>query len=233
MASPTQSFPVVSGGKTVLLFGPQAYTLSAIDLKRLASLASATCEWEWVVDVLSRLSDCWAAFTKEHPEFSNNAVEGIPQHQHLADVTAWLEAGSIPDGVETRHLSNLIITPLVVLGQLLEYMAYLDTANGDSSVNKPTALGFCTGQLSAIAAALGKDRRALRRHGAAAVRLALLVGGVVDAQESISFQGKSTALATAWTSPEDSEKLLKILQVYPEVCAQPYLQCLALERLSV
>jgi len=55
------------------------------------------------------------------------------------------------------------------------------------------------------------------KYGSVAIRLAALIGGVVDAQETISEHGESKSYATAWTSAEQAAVMRRILEKYPEV----------------
>lgn len=55
------------------------------------------------------------------------------------------------------------------------------------------------------------------RYGSVAIRLAVLIGGVVDAQEASGEHGESKSFATAWTSAEQAVVMRRILEKYPEV----------------
>lgn len=203
-------------GNTVLLFGPQPL---AFDLASFLHFRSTTWEkpgWHWVSDVVSELPECWGAFTEVFPQF--NSVDGIRQLQTLQE---WFKTG-IVTGDLTR-LPNMILSTLAVITNLVEYQRYREivSLNLDQKQNCTATVGFCTGLLSAFAVSVSEDSEQLRRYSATAVRLAALIGGVVDAQGLSDRNGPAVALATSWNTMEAGEELKRILKRYPEVRKHP------------
>jgi hypothetical protein len=84
--------------------------------------------------------------------------------------------------------------------------------NGET--NKVQTVGFCTGLSSAFAVASAKNQDEFEKYGAVAVRLAMLVGALVDAQEAWNMElgyGPSKSYATAWHNPKQGQELRRIL----------------------
>lgn len=73
------------------------------------------------------------------------------------------------------------------------------------------------GFLSALDVSIRKDRQQIETYGATATRLAMLMGGVVDAQDELDNQGPSKSFTTAWTSSEAAKQTSQILKRFPEV----------------
>lgn len=206
-------------GTTLLLFGSQALSFNIASFDELwATLQRVPVEQRWITEAVASFPDCWADFVGAFPKYD---VLGAQGQDLLQDMHSWFQTGSMKGAVvipgpgslkSNLKLPNIVLSPLVVITHLLEYLTYSDTVD----LNKESilgTLGFCTGVLSAFAVALSKDRGAVRNHGATALRLAMLIGGVVDAQEVLDPSGPATALATAWgsssvTGEEDLQRIL-------------------------
>lgn len=198
--------PLSSQDGTVLLFGPQALAYTPSMFNDLRGAVWEKAEWGWLLDTISSLPDCWDAFATQFPQFKIKTVDGKKQLQELHD--------SFKTGVMTAAgapLPNIVLSPLVVIGHLVDYIRYRQ--NNRHQVNG--ALGFCTGLLSAFTVALSKDKADIQKYGANAIRLAVLIGGIVDGQDSAHPDGPSIALATAWNSTTEGE-LQRILKNHPE-----------------
>jgi hypothetical protein len=119
-------------------------------------------------------------------------------------------------------LTNTLLIPLVVIAQLAQYVEFLrqtdaKDGNGSISVHNAETLGLCTGLLSAFAASSAHNINDLRRYGAAAVRLGLLVGLVVDGQDMASAKGQSRSLTAVWGSIEEYQEMMRIVNESPNV----------------
>lgn len=64
---------------------------------------------------------------------------------------------------------------------------------------------------------VSKESKDIERYGATAIRLAMIIGGIVDVQDVLDTQGPSKSLATAWNSPKAAEELKQILGRFTEV----------------
>ncbi len=213
---------VRAGTDTLLLFGPQFLTLNADTLNELRARVWGAPEQEWITGAIDSLPDCWDAFVTAFPRYA--VVEDAKQM--LVATREWFRTGSSLTTQPSAALPNLVLSPLVVVAHLTEYMRFLDSPHPPHRPQQETApvpavLGFCTGLFSAFVAALaGADRDAVRKHGQTAVRLAMLAGGIVDAQGGLDVSGPARAFATSWASGKEGA-LQQVLGRFPEVSATP------------
>lgn len=121
-------------------------------------------------------------------------------------------------------LLNILLSPMVVLGHLIEYTAFVRGVNPNLADNEPlpssvTAeteiLGLCTGVLSAFAVGSSSTLAELAHYGAIAVRLSMLVGALVDVEQLIpGSHGPSTSFSIFGNVD-------KVLENLPEVTTAP------------
>ncbi|KAL8720574.1 MAG: hypothetical protein Q9225_002593 [Loekoesia sp. 1 TL-2023] len=207
-----------SGNNTVLLFGPQALSFDENTFRRLASSLSSTSNQQWVLDTIKELPDHWDAFNKELPHLS-----AVPGGRLLRDLIDWFSRGAMPTQ-KPGHLPNILLSPLVVIAQLAQYAEYLVLCHPESQDEDLFAapmpdvetLGFCTGILSAVVVSCSTNKMQFAEYGATAVRLAVLIGGLVDAQDARDEHGESKSLATVWKSHQSQLEMARILQRFPE-----------------
>jgi hypothetical protein len=196
-------------GKRLLVFGPQALSSNGAGFHGLQGSAK---QLQWVVDTIADLPSCWSEFVGSFPKY--NAIKGTSILQSLNE---WINTGKF-GYYETQNLPNIILSPLVIITHITEYMTYHDAvASNDSSQSSTETLGFCMGFLSALAVSISKDGQDIERYGSTAIRLAMIIGGIVDAQETLNSHGSSKSLATAWNSPKAESELKAILEQFPEV----------------
>ncbi|KAL9112779.1 MAG: hypothetical protein Q9227_003082 [Pyrenula ochraceoflavens] len=209
-------------GTTVLLFGPQALSFEKDALKRLISLLAESEDSQWVLDVLVELPGVWKRLTERLPK-----LQEIPGEKLLNDLHSWFKTGVVEHGA--FHLPNIILTPIVVLTQLIQFARYLQLSSSSAST-KPLrdlhaafaqrnveTVGFCTGLLSASVIASSSDQASFRQYGTVAVRLGMVVGALVDAQDaSDRLHGRAKSFATAWSSSSMARDLVRVLDSFPE-----------------
>ena len=61
------------------------------------------------------------------------------------------------------------------------------------------------------------NRAQFQQYGAVAVRLAALIGALVDAQVALGDHGESKSLATIWDFNQTKTEMTRVLQQFPEV----------------
>ncbi|ERF73358.1 hypothetical protein EPUS_08300 [Endocarpon pusillum Z07020] len=207
-----------SDGNTVLLFGPQALSFQEDSFHQLRSLILDHAENHWILDVVAELPTNLKTCLRVFPKLQ--ALSGV---QQLEDLNDWFKTGKVPPA--SFHLPNILLSPLVVLTQLTQYSQYLklvhsESGNGRdlyaSNTGKTETVGFCTGLLSALAVSSAGNQVQFQQYGAAAVRLAALIGAFVDAQDALGKYGESTSFATVWNSSETKTEMTRILQQFPE-----------------
>ena len=213
-------------GNTVLLFGPQALSFDEGSFRRLRSSVSKSPDRHWMIDTIEALPRCWDVVSKAFPKLLE-----IPGSELLRELEDWFRSGNMRQHT-TSHLPNIVLSPLVVMIQLVQYTDYIELASisSQSDYQDPftfpqcdtETLGFCTGILSATVVSCSKNQTEFAELGAVAVRLAMLVGALVDAQEVHDHQGQSRSLATVWKSNDAALQLPSILQRFPEVLFLPF-----------
>lgn len=75
-------------------------------------------------------------------------------------------------------------------------------------------LGFCFGLLGALSVASASNRQDFQKYGATAVRLAMLIGALVDAREvwdKTSGKGGSIFFAIAWLDSKQASEVRRII----------------------
>jgi hypothetical protein len=209
-----------TGGNTVLLFGPQALSFDEDSFHRLRSSVSGTANQHWVLDTTEELPGYWDDLCKELPK-----LQAVPGAKLLEDLGDWFRTGMMRQQAAS-HLPNTLLGPLVVIAQLTQYSEYLKLAHSEfgeqhdlyaSSRPDTETIGFCTGILSAMAVSCSTNQAQFAEYGAVAVRLAMLIGALVDAQNALDDHGESRSLATVWKSHQSGAEMTRILQRFPEV----------------
>lgn len=210
----------LEGGTTVLLFGPQALSFTEESFKRLRSTLTDNPDNAWVLDVVAELPECTKRISEKFLK-----LQATPAVETQESLKGWLQTNTGATPTTFRNLPNAILTPLVVLDQLTQYAQYVQLAHvetglgsdfyGPQSRNTKT-LGFCTGLLSALAVSSASTQAEFRKYAAVAIRLAALIGAVVDAEDAVGQYGESKTFSTACHSPEQEMELQKILQEFPQ-----------------
>lgn len=199
------------GTSVLLLFGPQALSFNKESLDSLRRTLADGHVGQWIPDTVAKLPIYWHDLIEKIPHIAGAASAG---EQRLADLDSWLRQGINDNPPDFDDLPNMVLTPLVVLMQLTQYQRYLALNHRDQTQFPPDrdlhaelvaqnkhveTLGFCTGLLSAFAVASAHNKAEFEQCGAAAVRLAMLIGALVDIQEQRSKaanQGRSRSFAT-------------------------------------
>lgn len=211
---PSESYPRVN--PKVFLFGPQAL---AFDAKLFTTLQSHLYD-SWALDALSDLPIIWESLVKQVPKLQH--VEG---ERLLRELHQGLQTGSLPDSL--FPLPNILLSPLVVIVQLTQYLAFVrsglpglgDTDEIPQSVMQTSeSLGLCTGILSAFAVSCASSIAKVQQYGAVAVRLSMLVGALVDAEEASPDTGSpAMSFSMSWNALESRTSVDEVLAEFPEV----------------
>ncbi|XXH04083.1 hypothetical protein Hte_010494 [Hypoxylon texense] len=194
----------------VLLFGSLALSFDATAFHQLRKAITGTESLTWLLDALSNLADDCEVVLAAVPSLKQASVR-----DQLLDVRDALATGRSLRAV--GRLPNTVLVPLVVASHLTQYVALLEhgglthqefVAKGDGET-----LGLCTGLLAAFAVSSSHSEADLQRHGAAAVRLGMLVGLAVDLRDSLS---PSKSLSVGWSSSGTYDSLIQTLKDAPE-----------------
>lgn len=206
---------------TVLLFGPQALSFREDSLERLRQFLTTNSDGTWMRKVITELPNFIKNLSEQFPK-----LQATPAVKLLGELDDWLDSDSATPPFATRKLPNALLTPLVVLEQLVQYTQYVSWSHVDTGLGsdqygpqprRSTTVGFCTGLLTALAVSSSSSQEEFQRYAAVSVRLAALVGTLVDAEEVLGQHGISKTYSTACNSREQKTRLENILQESPEV----------------
>lgn len=211
-------------GTAVLLFGPQALSFDQDSFNELRSILLSTPCHRWILDTVAELPDCWDTLSKEFPR-----IQAVPGAKLLGKLSDSLDTCTLTQA--DFPLPNILLTPLVVITHLTQYSRYLELVQPDAEERHDLnacfkqhteTLGFCTGLLSAIAVSSSATQAQFQNYGAVAVRLAMLIGAFVDAQDrSADLYGDSMSFSVTWNSIESRAEMTRILDRFSEVRFQP------------
>ncbi|KAL7899822.1 citrinin polyketide synthase [Trichoderma sp. SZMC 28014] len=187
----------------VFVFGPQALSFNAASFESLRSKLHSDPLHGWALDTLSTLPETLASVSTEISKLQQ--TDGVKALEALSKA---LRTGHVqPDFFP---LPNILLSPLVVVSQLVDYVAFLKASEPTlhETLKLPTpkntdaeTLGLCTGLLSAFAVASAGSIADLQRYGAASVKLAMLSGALVDAEDASRAPGKrSTSFSVSWAA---------------------------------
>ncbi|RHZ67843.1 hypothetical protein CDV55_101318 [Aspergillus turcosus] len=192
----------------ILVFGSQALEFNEESAHQIRSALLERSELAWISTVIKELSHHWYGLSEAVPTLNT-----FPGSKHLKILDEWFRTGRFPD--RSFPLPNILLTPLVVIAQLIQYWEYRSIVGVNHAANE--TLGLCTGLLTAVAASSSTNPSQLRKYGGVAIRLAMAIGAVVDAQDTNEDDaGIWSSLSVAWNSPDRQEELLKILETHPE-----------------
>lgn len=202
----------LAGGHNVLVFGPQFLSFTSESLAKLRSdCLELPYLHDWTLQTLSELPRLWPSIVACLP-----SLKPMPGHEQLEDLVECIRTGKSPK--TPFPLPNLLLCPLVVILQLAQYLQYQELVQSQNSQAWPSsyateAVGFCTGLLSALAVSCSSTRQEVQRHGATAIRLAMLIGAVVDAENAdTDSMNQAVSLSVAWQASESRSEVYRILE---------------------
>lgn len=194
---------------TVLLFGPQALSFEQGSFNQIRSTLLSSPQYKWILDILAELPALFTTAAEKLPKLKSTSGERL-----LHDLNDWFHSGTINES--SFQLPNILLSPLVVITHLIEYSQYQQSLLGSDNGHKET-IGFCTGLLSALAVSSSADQVQFEQYGAVAVRLAMIIGAVVDTEDAVGNFGESKSLVTAWNTSESKGELMRIVDGVPDV----------------
>lgn len=213
----TQSISRPTG--LALIFGPQAigFDLDSFNISRarlvkdirnkwaLAAIEALPAEWNTISGSISTLSQ----------------YDGGKFLHSLNDL---LKTDKLPS---STPFPNILLAPLVVADHLMSYLDFLRAAFPDLSDNEELpvdakmsleTLGLSLGTLSAFAVSSSSTLSEVEKYGSVALRLAMIVGAVGDAEDmSRSPEDRALSFSAFWKSTELHNSMLNILQTEPDV----------------
>ncbi|EFE42799.1 PKS-like enzyme, putative [Trichophyton verrucosum HKI 0517] len=203
---------------TIHLFGPQALAFRGESFSKLKAVLFSVPYNQWILDVIETLPGLWDAASKELP-----FMQKFPGGQLLENLAVWIKENTTTEAI--FPLPNILLTPLVVITHLTQYRRYLEHIDPtypagncfQSPIHiKSEALGLCTGLLTAIAVSSSTNPEEFRRNGAAAIRLAMLIGALVDSENESNSEGGAISQSITWNSLRSQVKMLEIIKQFPQ-----------------
>jgi hypothetical protein len=223
MADIHNNLPQQRQERSILLFGSLSLSFNTSSFAEVRRTVIEDDDNAWIVDAVRQL-----------PQDLELVLSRLPIHQNYGtlarkQVTELQEAfiGGRPLDI-SFPLPNAVLIPLVVIDQLSQYAAFVRRRSAGSvsvsdnwATSKITSstIGLCTGVLSSFVVSSSNSWNDFRRHGAAAIRLGLLAGLVVDSQDAAFGGGRSRSLTVAWSREQEIGVLQQVLQEFDEVNA--------------
>lgn len=201
----------------VLVFGPQFLSFNAGSAEALRIQLVSHQSFAWARDTLQDLSSYWDTAASALPSLC--ASDGKTS---LGNLATWLQTGNIE--VLDFPLHNTLLTPLVVASHLTQYQKLIANSDVNDSIHSlprvSETLGLCTGHLSAAAVSCAEGMAQLEHYGAVAIRLAMLIGALVDSKDaSMTGDGRASSFSV-WDSRHDGI-MEEILKDFPDVNILP------------
>ncbi|KAL4971355.1 hypothetical protein BDW66DRAFT_155741 [Aspergillus desertorum] len=211
----------VSLDRRILLWGSLALSFNASWFEHLRKTVIENEDNIWLLDVLKTLPHACETALSALPTLQR--ATGSLTLKQLDDLNGAFTTGRPLDAA--LPLPNTLLIPLVVVYQLAQYAEFLrqrSPEDGRITLHNGETLGLCTGLLSAFAVSSAHNIDDLRRYGASAVRLGLLVGLVVDGQDEALGRGRSRSLSAAWSSTEGHGEMMRIIKDSPDAYVSVY-----------
>jgi len=209
----TRVIPTAASSR-LFVFGPQCLSFDQQSANCLRSQLQRSDELIWILDALSALPCFWDTLKK-----SVSVLQQSNGQTHLQKLAIWIRTGD-PERL-AWPLPNVLLTPLVVALHMVELKkaAPFMYDNADPSSHIPArVLGLCTGLLSSMAVACSNSWSELKHNGSAAIRLAMLIGAVVDAvDESLPQSSQAASLSVFWTQNGGRQKLESVIEAVDKV----------------
>lgn len=213
----------------ILLFGSQVESFTKESLVDIQKTLQDGPSRQWILDTLEGLPSYLDALSNKVPEITDVIITS--GKRLLSDLVTrlrhTLENRTDDLTFEFASLPSVLLSPLVVLTQMVQYRQYLTLfqqhGKGEAAADpqaalvgqkKSSTLGFCMGLLGAYAVATSSNQTELDKYGAVAVRLALVGGALIDAQQE---RNPSKSYATAWSNKKQRNDMQRVVDgLYPE-----------------
>lgn len=192
----------------VLLFGSHSCSDDIEQYTKLRSVLLEDPKHQWVLQEISELPGWWQTIVK--------AVPALDQLVPSACLENWKKDLETNDGRRrlSSPLPNVLLGPLMVTVQLMQYERYRGLDDGPSVNSKTETMGLGMGLLSAAAVSSSASPDLLQKHGAVAIRLAMLIGAVLDTTNGSTDYADAVLgfcdLNPAFQLPEPSQLAFRI-----------------------
>ena len=164
---------------SLIVFGSQVDTPDPTYLSKIRTILLEDEQAADFVQDIIMLPSLWPSFEEVVP-----SLKDVPGHTLLHMLRCWIETGRTLE--PTKPMPNTLLTPLTIIIHVAEYLYYLRhvVKNDHSKVLQDTKpnqfLGLCIGLLSSSAISSAQNETEIMAHAAAALRLAVIIGAIVD-----------------------------------------------------
>lgn len=208
---------------SLIVFGSQTEWPSKQVLVQLRESLLNDPSLSTFLTAIKELPHLWEDLLKSNP-----SLKRVPGLESVNDILGWIDRGEFAWASEMPP--NVLSTPFTIIIHIVQYFKFLKenkgyTTHADIIENVKYAgiQGFCAGFLSAIALACSKNEDDLGILGAVALRLAFCIGAFVDLEGAFASPPNETSLfAVRWKSGGTKDKILRLLEGFPEVRALTY-----------
>ena len=194
----------------IALFGPQMTHWTHDQLSELQLDLLRNTRFSFLVTTLLRLRS-FQSRLKDDARISSHLTE-----TGLDDLEGFATGHNIPN---LLFLSQAVLAPLTILSQTVNLIGLTeDEKEHDGCFTYQDAQGFCIGFLSAAALASSSNRAEFEQNASNAVRLAFLLGTVIDAENlSHAPADRAVAVSARWKTHSDRTYLDTSLDLCPNV----------------
>lgn len=203
---------------TTVLFGPELTRLNEEALVRLRSSLLEDPGLATFRDEITQLPYLWPTI-----QGAFSGVEVLRGGEQLGTLKAFVDTGAIPN---LEGAPNILLAPLTVISHVVDF-AQLVRKGGSAQLAEtsipvmPTLMavqGFCIGFLAAAAVASSRDWTQFQNNCAVALRLAVCIGAVIDAdQQVLEPEDRSVAYVAHWKNESDRAYVETLLDAFPDV----------------
>jgi acyl transferase domain-containing protein/acyl carrier protein/SAM-dependent methyltransferase len=207
------------GASLGLIFGPQAMNFDSNTFTTLRAKLVKDRHSQWAIDAIATLPAEWSAVSGNVAIFKQ-----YDAGKALQNLNEWLKTGHVPPA--DIPFCNVLLAPMVVIDHLISYLEFLQSAFPDldddeelpaSAKESLETLGLSLGTLSAFAVSTSSTLSEVKKHGATAIRLAMLVGAVGDAEDlARGPEEGALSFSAFWKSTELHDLLHTSLDAIPE-----------------
>ncbi|KAL5361507.1 hypothetical protein BJX96DRAFT_185313 [Aspergillus floccosus] len=195
----------------LLLCGSQAIQCSEDYLSSLREILLSETTLQPLANAIRDLPQLWRTLLE-----ADTALHKVPGKDVFDRFTRWLDGETLLNKTASSE-PNMILSPLTVIMQLVEYTSYLHRTNLSHLHILDGAMhggiqGFCTGFLTAITLSISRYEKDIAELGAVALRLTACIGAYVDLDQCNN--SGFACIAVRWSSPANEQKINEILAKY-------------------
>ncbi|KAM5443073.1 Type I Iterative PKS [Microsporum ferrugineum] len=195
-------------------FRPQGMITSKM-LMESRTLLRETPGLVFLLNAIFELPGLWPVIVEAMPQLCK-----LPAQEKLTELCRFFKGGQLP--VLTEPISNLLQSPLSVIIQIVGYLRKFNHGFGNTS-HLVDVQGFGLGFLTAIVISCSKSEADFQELAPKAVRLALCMGAIVDADALENGHGPVSAIPFRQGSATQPQDLKDILDIYPKA----YISCIS------